>query len=534
MTFRICRKIKKSLARDERGTAFIMVLILLLTGGLIIAPLLNFTATGLTTTKVYETETYSLYAADAGVEDGLWQIKYDEMQSFPTYDPLAFYAYDSSYEWSYEIAGNINDALVDVNIRNVWVPKNISAPSLSSASGIIESGKLKITGTRTVNNNYRINLSFAPANAEEKENLTVQSIGIYLPPGYHYVIGSSNLEDDPLALWYSVPTVENHASNEAVIWSFGTLKFEDLPPVGSTETASITFDYTSDTGANLQAVSWIKTTGVEDIPFSWDVNHKFYRIIAGTDDSIVDSYIMLPGAENLNIFGGALVSNGDINLAKDGVISGDIIYEGSFTYQEPFTHTDGDILETVVDLPSAEDNADYANDIKLEAQSTEVWVGDYDIGIGNGVDVTNLGPIYISQDLHIAKDNIINFQGPVFVEGNIDMDKDAEFTGGGVIIAVGNIYLAKTNDFGSVEDSLIMSLEGNITFKKEILINALIYGPAGSITFDKSAVVNGSVIGDSIQADKEGNFTQNYAYYDGIHLPGYTSEPIRTITWESD
>ena len=522
----------RRISRKEDGAAFILVLILLLVGGLIIAPLLAFMGTGLKTGQVFEAKTRTLYAADAGIEDGLWNIKYDKMQAFPDYDELAFYQNDPSYEWSYDLAEDVNNNSVNVTIQNTWIPADIPAPSPGEAAGVITCGKLTINGTRAATNSYRINLTFTPANEEEKENLRVQSIGVYLPPGYSYVSGSSNLEEDPLALWYSVPNISGHAGNEAVIWSFGGLKFADLPPVGSTETATITFEYTSTTEINLAAVSWIKTSGVAEIPFAWDLTNRIYHITSATDEGSIDSYVMLPGGENLNIFGGALVADGDISLKKDSNVSGDIIYEGDFSYQEPFTHTDGEILNIEVEFPSQEENENFADGVKQDAQDMRFWVGDYNIGIGNGVDVIDLGPIYISQDLNIAKDNTINFKGPVFVGGNIDMDKDAEFTGAGIIIAVGNIYLAKTNDFGGSQDSLLMSLNGNITFKKEAEISAIIYAPSGNITFDKSGVVNGSVIGTNIQADKDGSFTQNYAYYDGIQLPGYTPGSLRTLNWK--
>jgi hypothetical protein len=79
-----------------------------------------------------------------------------------------------------------------------------------------------------------------------------------------------------------------------------------------------------------------------------------------------------------------------------------------------------------------------------------------------------------------------------------------------------------------------MSLTGDITFKKEAVVSAIVYAPVGNITFDKSGVVNGSVLGANIQADKEGNFVQNYAYYGGIQLPGYTSDAIKPLIWEID
>ena len=81
----------RKLFRNESGQAFLIVLIMLLLGGLIIAPLLSFTGTGLKTGEVYAQKSQELYAADAGIEDGLWQIKHDEMQSFEDYSMYAFY-----------------------------------------------------------------------------------------------------------------------------------------------------------------------------------------------------------------------------------------------------------------------------------------------------------------------------------------------------------------------------------------------------------------------------------------------------------
>jgi len=67
------RKLKE-LGRDEAGQTFILVLILLLLGGLMIAPLLGFMGTGLKSGQAYEKRMAELYAADAGVTDALWYI----------------------------------------------------------------------------------------------------------------------------------------------------------------------------------------------------------------------------------------------------------------------------------------------------------------------------------------------------------------------------------------------------------------------------------------------------------------------------
>jgi len=72
------RTLNKSI-RDEKGQALILALILLLIGGLIIAPLLGYMSTGLIVGQVHEKRMNELYAADAGIEDALWKIKNDQV-----------------------------------------------------------------------------------------------------------------------------------------------------------------------------------------------------------------------------------------------------------------------------------------------------------------------------------------------------------------------------------------------------------------------------------------------------------------------
>jgi cytoskeletal protein CcmA (bactofilin family) len=63
------------LAKDERGKVLILALILLVVGGLILTPLLGLMSTGLVAGQVYEKKTDELYAADAGVEYGIWHLQ---------------------------------------------------------------------------------------------------------------------------------------------------------------------------------------------------------------------------------------------------------------------------------------------------------------------------------------------------------------------------------------------------------------------------------------------------------------------------
>ncbi len=71
-------KLLKEIYRKESGQAFIMVLILLLVGMLIIAPLLAFMSTGLISARAIDDKTDEVYAADAGIEDALNKIVNDD------------------------------------------------------------------------------------------------------------------------------------------------------------------------------------------------------------------------------------------------------------------------------------------------------------------------------------------------------------------------------------------------------------------------------------------------------------------------
>ena len=94
--------------KGERGYTLVLVLIFMLLGFLIIAPLLAYMSTGLMTGMVFERKTNELYAADAGVEDALWQIMQD-VPALPKEGDLAY---------SYNISP-VNDKNVDVDVEHI-------------------------------------------------------------------------------------------------------------------------------------------------------------------------------------------------------------------------------------------------------------------------------------------------------------------------------------------------------------------------------------------------------------------------------
>ena len=98
-------KLRKMLThprKNESGQgALAIVLILLMLGAIILTPLLVFMNTGLKAGGVYESKMQEFYAADAGVEDAIWEIK------------------NESFVSNYTLADKVNDRDVNVTIGNV-------------------------------------------------------------------------------------------------------------------------------------------------------------------------------------------------------------------------------------------------------------------------------------------------------------------------------------------------------------------------------------------------------------------------------
>lgn len=93
--------------KSQKGYALILVMILLLVGSLIIAPLLALMMTGLKAGQVNEEKMFAFYAADAGIEDALWRIAHVGEAGHPENLPTN----------SYYLGGTVNDMLVSVLIE---------------------------------------------------------------------------------------------------------------------------------------------------------------------------------------------------------------------------------------------------------------------------------------------------------------------------------------------------------------------------------------------------------------------------------
>lgn len=326
-------RLGKTLRKLKKETGFILVpaLIMTLIGAVIISGLCAYMITGLKTNNLYKGKTDALYAADAGVEDGFWQIKYDSIRYFD--NPSAYSPYDFNTAWVYNVAEQINRKDITVSIKNVWIPQNITVPANPVyAANLISTGKLIVTGGVTGALTYQIKITYYPDALDNP--LQMVTLGVWLPPGFTYVDESSGLEADVLSPYYpsSVDTIP-HNGGQAIIWNFssGTLfAGEEGPPavapfpgVDTTTlplTATVAFDFMSQQpGAVPNAVSWVTTTGVSDIPYAWDADVQIFHIVSVADGTQAEAYVARNELRQLqSSIAGDYYATGNSNLSAYG------------------------------------------------------------------------------------------------------------------------------------------------------------------------------------------------------------------------
>lgn len=276
-----------------------MVMAFMVLGSLVLGPLLAYLGTAFQSGGVYNAKTDRFYAADSGIEDAIWQIKYDHLAAqfaLPEYNP-PYDAYDFTTAWTYQLDEPVNEQAVTVTIQNVWLPTVTPADlgiTWQEARAGVESNKLIVTGTASGESNYKIKITFNPEEGEE-EALLVESIGIWLPLGFTYNGNCNILVHEPLQEYYPEVTVAEHDGGQAVVWEFDSpapfTAFPGVDPEAFPLTTEVSFSYTS-TLVDVQpaAVAWMTTAGVPGVRISWDADTKIYRIASSAGQTEIETY----------------------------------------------------------------------------------------------------------------------------------------------------------------------------------------------------------------------------------------------------
>jgi hypothetical protein len=305
----VLHKILAGFIAGQAGQALILVLVFFLLGSLTLTPVLMNMATSLKTGTKYENKTNELFTADAGIETGLWRIKYDYMG--PTYS-----AYDYDTVWPYE-TDPVNHLTADVNVKNVWLPSDVTLDDLGlspeQAKEIIESEKLIITGTSGAvpGQPFYIKMDFTP---EAGDNLTIKSIGVWLPQGFEYNSPSELEPSGSTPEYYPDEVIEETVpGGKTVVWNYDAPypHFIDFPNFAVEDgILSFSFSFTYDPPANNPnkmplAVAWVTTemdptcVNTNDVPIAWDTDVRYYQVISVSGDTHIETYSSKSQLRNL-------------------------------------------------------------------------------------------------------------------------------------------------------------------------------------------------------------------------------------------
>jgi hypothetical protein len=339
----------------EKGQVLLIVLVLMLVGIMFITATMGFMSTSFKTNRVYINNTISLYASEAGIQDGIWNILNQSASDLATnlLKPInSFTPYDyNTSGWKYQLydptSGNItpinvNTYPVDITLKNTWVPLVddstvgwvptltnplppdgvISPPSTTTANNIENDISLIVTGGVSTIPTYKISVLFTGTN-NATNSIPVISVGCWMPQGFTYNNGSSNLYVGGTPL-FTTEQVLSCAGNEAVVWTFTSKTFYSLMQnMGQTgNTLQISFQYTTGLAKVPECLPWVVdgTSSNPDFPYpyTWDFDTTVYDITATAGNTAIEATVPKSETRTLgNAISGDYVAVGNSLLTVD-------------------------------------------------------------------------------------------------------------------------------------------------------------------------------------------------------------------------
>ena len=157
--------------KDEKGQALPIVLILLVLGGLLVAPCLSYAATGLNSGRVIEKNVNALYAADAGIENALWKLKNSPPGSYP---------------YSYTLPQTVNGLSVAVLMERVTTLWGIVVGAPGNHADWME-----VDGGMVYDDQLDVYIYTVTITNKHVSNIKLDQILVKLPENFEYISGST-------------------------------------------------------------------------------------------------------------------------------------------------------------------------------------------------------------------------------------------------------------------------------------------------------------------------------------------------------
>ncbi|MFC1908027.1 hypothetical protein ACFLWD_01265 [Chloroflexota bacterium] len=251
-------KFWRQIIKSEKGQALPIVLVLLVIGGLIIAPSLNYASTSLKAGQVVKENVRGIYAADAGIEHVLWHLK--KFEEPPEALP------------------------VNINGMEVVMGADDLGNFALSLGGFEETGGhyeyLTVEGDMVWVEEEEAYLYTITINLQVPDTIKLGDVGVRLPVGYEYELGSA--ADFAGNLSTGEPTTDTLDRDGAhmLVWGFGP----PYPGVGSSEPVATQEFYFTGEGELEGDYTWTKTRET-DIGMVSELVGTLYRVTATATSS---------------------------------------------------------------------------------------------------------------------------------------------------------------------------------------------------------------------------------------------------------
>lgn len=245
----------KQILNSEKGQALPIVLVLLVFGGLTIAPSLSYTATSLNNSRIVEESVNGAYAADAGVEDALWSLR----NGIPP---------------STQLLENINQMAVTIQTEEKGTYTLYFGELIEPKQ---HNDYLDIEGEITWDEGanaykYTVTVTWLPNEGEPVIHL--EEIGARLPIGYSYQPGSAAIFVDNLSTDEPAETIDMLGAY-MLNWELG----EPKPHVSEGNPVQTQTFYITGEGELEGDYAWV-VANREDVGEVGTIAGAYYRITA--------------------------------------------------------------------------------------------------------------------------------------------------------------------------------------------------------------------------------------------------------------
>jgi len=216
----------------EEGKVLVLVLAMLVIGGLVLAPLLGLGSTGLAAGRVYERKAAELYAADAGVEDGIWKLQNPDVSGLQ-------HGGCAETKWSHSYPKK-DEPLFELNGKSIVVTIDY-----------LGDGLFRITSTASENGSSTTVLSYVQADYVEGYDTVVENGGTYEGTVKNETVYgegdlhiTENLEEGAVVFVVGALTVGGNIEGDAQVYVMGDLTMSGFSNIEGTAIVCVGGDLT--------------------------------------------------------------------------------------------------------------------------------------------------------------------------------------------------------------------------------------------------------------------------------------------------